>query len=93
MLRHSAPETRDAIARTLAFFDPLHHAKSITAPTLPGWLTLVDNHNGTATLSGKPTDANVGLSSVLLRVSDGSATSDQTFGIQVSAAPVTAVKP
>jgi hypothetical protein len=34
VLRLSTPQTRDAIARTLAFFDPLHHANSIAAATL-----------------------------------------------------------
>jgi hypothetical protein len=34
LLRHSPPEARDAIARTLRYFDPLQHASSITAPTL-----------------------------------------------------------
>ncbi len=33
---------------------------TITASTLPAWLTLVDNGDGTATLSGTPTNADVG---------------------------------
>ncbi len=32
---------------------------------LPGWLTLTDNGNGTATLSGTPTNADVGSGSVI----------------------------
>lgn len=34
LLRHSPAQTRDAVARTLAYFDPLSHAQSIVAPTL-----------------------------------------------------------
>src|SRR5207245_2283863 len=60
-------------------------ARTITAPTLPAWLTLIDNHDGTATLSGKPTDANVGFSSIVLPVSDGSASSVQAFRIEATA--------
>jgi Ca2+-binding RTX toxin-like protein len=66
-----------------------NNARSITATTLPAWLTLVDNHDGTATLTGMPADANVGLNSVVLRVSDafGGGT-DQAFAITVAPAPV-----
>jgi cephalosporin-C deacetylase len=34
LLRHAPPGTLDAIGRTLAFFDPLEHARSVRAPTL-----------------------------------------------------------
>ncbi|MBT0964320.1 putative Ig domain-containing protein, partial [Denitromonas iodatirespirans] len=44
---------------------------TITAPTLPAWLTLTDNGDGTATLSGTPTNAEVGNHAVSLQVSDG----------------------
>jgi hypothetical protein len=54
---------------------------SFTAPTKPAWLTLTDNGNGTATLSGTPTI--VGSYAVTLRVSDGYTTTDQSFTIVV----------
>ncbi|MCB0037036.1 MAG: cadherin-like domain-containing protein, partial [Anaerolineales bacterium] len=38
--------------------------------TYPSWLTLTDNGDGTATLSGTPSAANVGPDSVALEVSD-----------------------
>ena len=38
-------------------------ALTITAPTLPAWLTLTDNGDGTATLTGTPTN----LRSVIMR--------------------------
>ena len=41
---------------------------SITPITLPDWLTLTDNNNGTATLSGTPTVAEIGNHEVTLRV-------------------------
>ncbi len=56
---------------------------TITAPTKPSWLTLADNGNGTATLSGTPDDGND--ADVVLRVSDGTASADQSFTISVTA--------
>jgi uncharacterized protein YhjY with autotransporter beta-barrel domain/mevalonate kinase len=53
--------------------------------TLPGWLALVDNGNGSATLSGTPTNADVGSFSIDLQVSDLALASDtQSFTIVVS---------
>ncbi|MGB9619003.1 MAG: choice-of-anchor Q domain-containing protein, partial [Armatimonadota bacterium] len=58
---------------------------TITAPTLPVWLTLVDNGNDTATLFGTPTINDVGQHTVVLRVTDrGGLYAEQTFAIQVN---------
>jgi hypothetical protein len=57
---------------------------TITAPTLPAWLTLSDNGDGTATLSGTPTNAEVGAYAVSLQVSDGSLQDTQSFMITVA---------
>ncbi|MBA3563491.1 MAG: VCBS repeat-containing protein [Gammaproteobacteria bacterium] len=54
--------------------------------TLPGWLTLTDNGDGTATLAGTPTAADVGDHMVSLQVSDGTNTDTQDFTIVVAAA-------
>ncbi len=55
---------------------------AITAPTLPGWLTFTDHHNGTATLSGTPTNDNVGQHAVTLQARDSAgAISTQSFAI------------
>jgi VCBS repeat-containing protein len=43
---------------------------TIAAPTLPAWLTLTPGANGSASLSGKPTQAQVGVHHVTLSVSD-----------------------
>ncbi len=59
---------------------------TITAPTLPGWLGLNDNGDGTADLSGTPGGADVGEHPVTLRVVDnGGLVDTQTFSITVSA--------
>ena len=51
----------------------------------PGWLILVDNGDGTADLSGIPTNDDVGDHSVVLVVTDNSgATDEQSFMINVS---------
>jgi hypothetical protein len=44
---------------------------TFSATDLPSWLTLNDNHDGTATLTGTPTYDNAGENEVALRVSDG----------------------
>jgi hypothetical protein len=50
------------------------------------WLTLTDNGDGTAVLSGTPVGADVGVPvNVTLNVSDGSLTGEQTFTIAVAA--------
>ena len=59
-------------------------AAAITAPTLPGWLTLTGHGNGTATLSGTPTGADVGNNAVTLLATDpGGLAASQTFTITV----------
>jgi hypothetical protein len=57
---------------------------TITAPTLPAWLTLTDNGDGTATLTGTPTNAEVGTHSVVLQLSDGTVSVTQSFTITVA---------
>jgi hypothetical protein len=59
---------------------------TISAPIKPAWLTLVDNGDGTATLSGTPTNADVTLNNdVNLVVSDpGGLIDTQNFVINVA---------
>lgn len=57
---------------------------TITASIKPTWLTLTDNGDGTATLTGTPTNAHVGDNLVSLLVTDSqSATDTQEFTIKV----------
>jgi len=57
---------------------------AITAPVLPGWLTLTDNGDGTASLEGTPGDADVGDHAVELQVTDAAgAFATQAFTITV----------
>jgi hypothetical protein len=58
----------------------------ITAPTLPDWLALTDNGDGTATLSGVPANSDGGISPVFLQVSDGTTIAIQTFDLTVDGA-------
>ncbi len=65
--------------------DPDDDAMTITAVgTLPGWLRLTDNHNGTATLSGTPSISDVGSHAISLLVSDGRLNATQEFTITVA---------
>ena len=77
-----------AYSYTITTSDVDGNALTITAPTLPDWLTLVDNGDGTATLSGTPTNAEVGDQSVVLEVSDGALTDTQNFTLNVSGATI-----
>lgn len=52
---------------------------SITAEVLPGWLSLLDNGDGTAMLSGTPDQT--GTFEVLLKASDGLSDTIQEFNI------------
>ncbi len=58
-------------------------ALTITAPTKPAWLTFTNTGAGTATLSGTPTNNNVGNNNVVLSVSDGITSTSQTVTINV----------
>ena len=65
--------------------DPDGNDVDITAITKPTWLTLTDNGNGTAQLTGVPTNAQVGTHSVKLKVADiFGIFSEQSFTITVS---------
>ncbi|WMS87295.1 Ig-like domain-containing protein [Pleionea litopenaei] len=61
---------------------------AITATVLPSWLTLVDNGNGAAVLSGTPLNEHVGNHSVTLVVTDDSGdvndTAAQSFVVAVA---------
>jgi uncharacterized delta-60 repeat protein len=58
---------------------------AITGTTIPSWLTLTDNGNGTATLTGTPTNSEVGNHSVSLKITDPDGGQDtQDFTIAVS---------
>jgi serine/threonine protein kinase len=56
----------------------------VTASTLPSWLTLTDNGDGTATLAGTPTNDEVGNHDVTLEVTDSGGEKDsQTFVLEI----------
>ncbi len=73
--------------------DPDGNNLSFAATVLPSWLTLLDNGNGTATLSGTPGAADVGSHSVTITVTDGIVTTpvEQSFSVNVTAAASSAV--
>jgi hypothetical protein len=58
---------------------------TMTAPTLPAWLTFSDNGDGTATLMGTPGAGDAGDHDVSVVVSDGTGMAEQEFVITVSA--------
>ena len=56
---------------------------AFTAATLPAWLTLTDNRDGTAALTGTPGAGDISEHEVALEVSDGTDTAVQEFTITV----------
>lgn len=59
-------------------------ALAITADTMPAWLALTENGDGTAALGGTPINANVGDHSVELRVTGGGLFATQVFTLTVA---------
>jgi Ca2+-binding RTX toxin-like protein len=57
---------------------------AITVVSKPDWLTVHDNGDGTATLTGIPTAVDNGANSLTLAVSDGDKGSQHTFAIEVT---------
>ncbi|MDO7849378.1 HYR domain-containing protein [Hymenobacter sp. M29] len=74
----STPGTLSVVAGQVFTYDiattdpdlPYGDELEIETPVLPAWLTLVDNGDGTATLSGTPTVADAGVNPVSLVAAD-----------------------
>lgn len=67
--------------------DPDGDDVALTATALPAWLTLTDNGDGTATLTGTPAEGDVGDHEiVLLAADDAGATAEQSFTVTVESA-------
>jgi len=59
-------------------------ALTITAPTIPGWLGILDNGDGTATLSGTPPDGALRTNPVIINVNDGTTDIQQSYTLAIS---------
>ncbi|WP_345261646.1 BspA family leucine-rich repeat surface protein [Marivirga lumbricoides] len=59
-------------------------ALNFSMALVPDWLTLTDNGDGTATLSGTPTNDDLGNDALIVQVNDGTANVSQSFSITVS---------
>ena len=57
---------------------------TLQGTTIPSWLTLTNNGDGTALLSGKPTNDDVGVHQVVITATDGTVSITQEFTITVS---------
>jgi len=73
-----------AYSYTLTATDADNDALRFTLTQAPSWLSLTDNGNGTALLSGTPTNNNVGVQNVSFTVSDNILSAQQTFTITVN---------
>jgi hypothetical protein len=79
-----------AYSYTVTTSDPdTGDTRTITSLTQPGWLTLTDHGDGTATLSGTPSASDIGQAPLVLQVQDKAGLSaNQSSVITVSATPV-----
>jgi hypothetical protein len=85
----STPVTSAQIGKTYNYTattsDVDGDAVTLTAPTLPAWLTFTDHGDGTGTLSGTPDSTDIGAHDVTLAIDDGNEeTAEQSFTITVS---------
>ncbi len=64
---------------------------AITAPRKPAWLTLTDNGDGTATLTGTVPSTAIARFDVEVAANDGFATTAQAFAISLDRAPVVTI--
>jgi uncharacterized repeat protein (TIGR02543 family) len=64
---------------------------TISSTQKPAWLTFTGGTNGTATLSGTPSESDEGDHSVVLNATDGESTDEQAFTITVEVAPLNLV--
>ncbi len=76
---------------TVTVTDANGDAITITAPTLPVWLTFTDNGDGTATLSGTPAEGDVGVGAVTLVANDGMDETTQQFDVTTAPAPAPSI--
>jgi lysophospholipase L1-like esterase len=80
-----------AYSYSVTVVDPDSDTVRITALTLPDWLTLSDNSDGTATLTGTPDGADTGTHAVELNAQETNSAAglavQQSFAITVAAAP------
>ncbi|MBA3564764.1 MAG: S8 family serine peptidase [Gammaproteobacteria bacterium] len=84
----STPDTEasvgEAYSAEIAADDAQGEDLSFSAVVLPDWLTLTDNGDGTATLSGTPAADDLGANPVSIEAGDGDETSTQEFVITVA---------
>lgn len=69
--------------------DPEGDSRTISATGLPEWLTLTDNGNGTATITGTPNNSQLGFSNFTLTVTDANglqSTQSIVLGSQITLA-------
>ena len=73
----------DQYSYTLVVEDEDGDQITFNAVAKPSWLELIDNGDSTATLSGIPTLADLGIHQVTLEATDGQETVSQSFSIEV----------
>ncbi|NNC42148.1 MAG: tandem-95 repeat protein, partial [Acidimicrobiia bacterium] len=69
---------------TVSATDPDGDSLVLTAVGLPAWASMVDNGDGTATISGTPSFTDAGVSTVDVTADDGTDTATTSFDLTVS---------
>jgi len=86
----TAPPSGDALVTytyNITANDVDGDALTITALSVPTWLTLTDHGNKTATLSGIPSCQDTGTHNVSLETSDGTFSATQNFSFDIRTCP------
>lgn len=89
---YTSTEITNATENTLytynveAFDEDINDTLIISASTLPSWLNITDNENGTAVIDGTPLNEHIGTHEVVIELSDGNIESPivQSFSIIVN---------
>ncbi len=81
-----ASEATEGTAYSYAISTTDSDPRSLTLVDGPAWLSLSDNGDGSATLTGTPDASDLGPASVVLSVSDGHLSQTQTFTLTVAEA-------
>ena len=80
--------TGDVLSHTITATDALGQPLRFVPAQLPGWMTLTDHGNGTATLTGMAPQVDVNNFTVSLLADNGFSAAAQTFVLSVNRPPV-----
>lgn len=76
-------EINDTYTYNVTSADPENDSRAFSALSIPAWLSFTDHGDGTGTLTGSPSCADLGDHTIVLNVSDGVRDSTQSYVLTV----------